>query len=902
MTGGWRRWVRIWRRMPEADVDAEMRFHLEARAEELVASGLSTEAARARALADFGDLASVRAELVAIDARLAERRTRAEWWDGVQVDLRHVMRGLARSPGFTVMVAATLALGIGANAVVFSLLDRLFLRVPSGVERAAGLRLLRDTQTNPRSPRVFTRGVFNYPEFLDVSNVAPAGVTLAAYTDDQVRLGGAIGSASTTATYVVGDYFGVLGVRPAVGRFFAPDEQRPAGLTPVAVLSHRLWVKRFASRRDVLGDTLQIGAHRFVVIGIAPEGFTGLALDAAELWLPYNTIDEWGGWFGRPADWYENRNTFSLHVVSRLPPDVAGPDLAALATRALAADADRNGSGGRASLSALQGAPDPEFHEAEFSISRRLAGVAAIILLIACANVTNLLLIRALSRQRETAVRLALGVSRLRLAGQFVLEAVALALIGGAAALLLTWWAGSLLRHLLLPDVQWSGGAVGARVLLFAVGTTLVSGVAAGLVPALQARRPRLTDALKSGARAGRLARSRTRTALLIVQAALSVVLLAGAGLFVQSLRRVRAIDLGYDSDRLLFASAAPLEDDTAQASRIPRLLPDVAARLAHLSGVERVAISTLAPMRGFSIVKVFTQGSDSAVTGGPFGMPTLSAVSPGYLTTVGIRLLSGRGFRASDRAGAEPVMVVNRTMADLFWPGGNALGSCVMLEKPGTPCRRIVGIAADAHVGSVIEDPAPAYYLPLAQAPAPFARPGAIVLRARPEDVPAVSAAVSRELARGFGFPAAPTVRGMSAALEHQYRQWQVGAWLFTAAGLLALLVAAVGVYSTIACVVSQRRHEIGVRLALGARGSHVARVVIAGGVGIVVAGVAIGVVAALALGKLVASLLYGVTPHDPAVLASVAVLLVLVAIAACLAPAWRAAHVDPMRSLRSE
>ena len=897
MTQGWRRRVRIWRRTPEADVDAEVRFHLEARVEELVAAGETAEAARARAVEEFGDVTQVRTELVAIDRRMAERRKRADWWEGVWLDLRHAVRGLARSAGFTVTVAATLALGIGANAVVFSLLDRLFFQAPAGVRQAEQVRRVLVTQHNGPSGKLWQRSVYNYPEVRAVSEAAPAGVAVAAYDEGGLRLGRASDAPTADVAYVVGDYFGVLGVRPVAGRFFSAQEQRASGLTPVVVIGYDLWMNRFQGRHDVLGQALELGPHRYTIIGIAPEGFRGVALGVENLWLPYNTT---GSWAGRKADWYEAFGTLSLAMLIRAPSAAERGAFTAAVTHVERSSFFRD-STTKPLLESLDGAPGQEFHPAEFSISQRLAGVAIIILLIACANVTNLMLVRALGRRREIAVRLALGVNRRRLVAQFLAEAIVVGVIGGTAALLVTWWGASVLRNTLLPGVNWGSGRLDERVLLFAILMALVAGLAAGVLPAIQGSRPELTAALKAGARDGYRTRSRTRTVLLVVQVTLSVVLLAGAGLFVRSLRQVRAIDIGYDSQQLIFASANPVEDDTARTRDIAKALPGVAARLEHLPDVERTALAMVPPMRGFTFMGVSVPGRDSLPSVGPFGTPIVSFVSPGYFATTGIEIRAGRGFTAADRAGAEQVVVVNEIMASSYWAKGGALGGCLMLDG-NAPCRRIVGMVSDAHINSVTEAPSPEFFVPLAQAPVGYGRPGAVIIRARPGRVAQARAEVTREMSRILGAGVVPGVQPMQDELAKDFHKWQLGAVLFSVAGLLALLVAAVGIYSTIAYIVGQRRHEIGVRIALGAQGGHVARVVIREGVRVVLVGVVIGIVAALALGKLVASLLYGVTAHDPVVLGAVAAVLVIVAIAACLVPAWRAARVDPMETLRAE
>jgi predicted permease len=395
--------------------------------------------------------------------------------------------------------------------------------------------------------------------------------------------------------------------------------------------------------------------------------------------------------------------------------------------------------------------------------------------------------------------------------------------------------------------------------------------------------------------------RSRTRTTLLIVQTALSVVLLAGAGLFIRSLRQVEGIDIGYDSNRLVFAYAVPTQEDTSAARRVDAMLPMLAERLAHIPDVERVSLAAMAPMYGFSTNDVFIPGVDSLAPIGPFGLPTISVVSPEYFGAVGVSIREGRGFDSGDIAGSEPVVVINRTMARSYWPNGDALGSCIILGKRSAPCRRVVGIASDSRVLNVIEDPAPSYYVPITQAPDGYGA-GVMVIRTRSGRVDAAAAAITRELRAALGTQARPRVQSMEETLASDFHTWKLGASLFSAAGLLALLVAGVGIYSTVAYMVGQRTHEIGVRMALGAASSDIARVVIGHGVSIVVAGVATGVLASLAMGSLVASLLYGVTPRDPLVLGAVVAMLLLVAVAACLVPAWRAMRVDPMETLRTE
>ena len=696
--------------------------------------------------------------------------------------------------------------------------------------------------------------------------------------------------------YSVGDYLGLLGLHPVIGRFFSGTELAVHELTPVAVISRRLWERDFGGTADVLGKPLELGPHRYTIIGIAPDGFRGTRLDEVDIWLPFNA---WPSWVGRSPDWYERTGTLMIRVLARVPSTTPGGTVAAAAGQGLRTDGLTWDSTATAVTAPLRGAGDPEFFGRQEAVAKRLAVVAAIILLIACANVTNLTLGRALARRHETAIRLALGVSRRRLVMQMLTESLVVAVIAGAAAALAATWGAAALRHLVLPEVAWGAPSFTAAVGWFAAVVSLLVGLAVGVLPAMQGTRPDLVGALKQDSRGAGHAGGRVRSSLVVVQAGLSVVLLAGAGLFVRSLQRVQSIDLGYDVPSILFVSPRAGED-TAAARAVDAALPSLAERMRHAPGVERAALMFMPPMYGISWIDTYLPDRDS-LPGGRRSAPTVLLGSPGFLATLGVRLVAGRLFTDGDRRGAEPVLVVNQALAQAYWPGQSALGKCLILEKRADPCRRIVGVVENAHMVDVIEKPSPAYFMPLGQAP-DNRTPGTIALRVAPNREAAARVAVTGLVRDAFGPSVRPGLRSMAEQVAPRYRQWRAGAVLFSLAGVLALLVAAVGIYSTMTYSVNQRTREIGIRMALGARGASVARLIVGQGVRVVLVGIAIGVVAALAAGRLVASLLYGVTPHDPLVLVTTAATLVVVAIVACLIPARRAARVDPMETLRAE
>jgi putative ABC transport system permease protein len=430
--------------------------------------------------------------------------------------------------------------------------------------------------------------------------------------------------------------------------------------------------------------------------------------------------------------------------------------------------------------------------------------------------------------------------------------------------------------------------------LAFTLAITTIVGILAGLIPALHASDPELTSALKAGSREGSPQRSRLRSTLVAAQAALSVLLLVGAALFVKSLRNVHSLDLGYAADQLVFGELRFEDANKERDNGVAARLGELAIRLRSAPGVERVALSADQPMVNLHFLTYFADGFSGADK--PF--PTYLAVSPEFFAATGTRLLNGNSF--SGISGAREV-ILNDALADALWPGQNALGRCLRFGKKDAPCYTVTAVAATARQGSVVEDPRPQFYLPLNNLPDASMTAGTIVVRAKPGATEAVMNEIRRAL-NGAVPGATPRITRMSDALEPQYRPWRLGATLFTVFGTLALIVAAIGIYSSVSYGVSQRLHEFGVRVALGARAGDVMRHVLAQGVRTVALGIALGVALTLAAGRLVASLLYGVSPADPVAMVVVVVLLFSVSIAAAISPAWRAARVDPMTALRTD
>ena len=837
-----------------------------------------------------------------------QEETRRMTWIGtldvLRQDFGYAWRSVRRTPGFTAMVVVTLSLGLSANLATFSVLDRIFLRPPSGVEDPASLERVWFVSSALRSSTGKPQPGFvaNYPMVRTTLAASSNPSALATFvTDFSLVLRRDAKKTKVRAVFASASYFPVLGVTPMLGRTYTAAEDAMGSPARVAVIGERFWERELGRDSSVLGHRLNIEYEDYVVIGVLPERFSGIDLQSADLWIPTAAIPA-AHWLhqGR-AKWWEGVNTWSFQVLRRGgTPDPGFEQRASIALRAQQKEHWPRNPDTLISLRVAGFGESLAQPGRERVIGSRLIGVSAIVLIIACANVINLLLARAVRRRREIAVRLALGISRSRLVRLLATETMLLALIAGGVALIGAWWGGTILRSMLMPNVQWYESVLHWRVMLFALAVTLLAGAVAGLIPALQSSRPDLTGALKEGAREGTAHRSRLRHGLVVVQAAFSVVLLVGAALFVRSLNKVRALDLGYDVDRIAFADVSFEKGQQVPNAVVASELIGLAERLAQRPGVDAVARAGIIPMQGIGFTSFYwgPGGVDSSQAL-KRNTPTMLPVSPEFFRAMGMRIVQGQTFDAGSGAGRQ--VVVNEATAALLWPGASPLGQCMRFEQRSNPCYTVVGVASNARQNRLIEEGGkPQLYLPLENMPFKWAGT-ALIVHARENALDAAMSETSAALRRAF--PAGQVnVTTMAAELEPEYRPWTLGATLFTASGLLALLVAIVGIYSTVSYGVTQRMHEFGVRIALGARVGDVLRLVVGEGVRVVTIGVVIGVALALAAGRLIASVLYDVEAHDPIAMLVSGGILLLVAAVAALVPAWRASRVDPVTALRAD
>jgi putative ABC transport system permease protein len=819
-------------------------------------------------------------------------------------DLKYAIRGLRLKPGFTIAVVTTLGLGIGANAAMFGIVDRLLfrppplMRDPDTAHRVYGIQMVRGKE------RVGSGGG-QYARYKDFAKWTTSFSRVAGYTQRDLEVGVGESAREMHIGVVSANFFGFFDAPPALGRYFTEAEDQPPSGAPVAVLSYPMWQTRYGGRADALGSTLQIGPTVYTIIGVSTPGFVGLWPDAPPAaFIPITNYGASAGIVPNKGNWWDTYNWGWMNVLVRRKPGVtivaANTDLTNAFLRSWEAQRQQQTRSTPANIArphAIAGSILFERGPNASNVSKVatwVGGMSLIVLLIACANVANLLLARALRRRREIALRLALGVRRGRLFSQLLTESVLLGLCGGALGILIAHWGGAALRAGLLEKSEAAAGIRDARTVLFAAAAAVVVGLLTGLAPVLQTRHADLTNDLKAGTREGTYTRSRMRIGLLILQGALSVLLLVGAGLFVRSLRNVQSLRLGYDVDPVLMVDLnmrGEKIDSAAKAALRLRLLQSAKS----VPGVQNASLMAAVPFWGHWSVGLFVEGIDTV---GRLGQFNLNAISPEYFATMGTRILRGRGIGDQDAAQAPHAMVVSEAMGKVLWPGKDPIGQCIRMNRDTMPCTYVVGVAENIKEQSLSGDSGYYYYVPAVQF---NPTEGGLFVRTRGNAV-GFREAVRKQLQREMPGASYVTVTPFSETVGQQTRSWQLGATMFVAFGVLALVLAAIGLYSVIAYNVAQRTHELGVRVALGARGPDVVRLVVTDGLRVAGVGVAIGVAIALWGGKWVKPLLFNVSPKDPTVFVIVALTLIVVAVSASWVPALRASRVDPNVALRSE
>ena len=837
---------------------------------------------------------------------------RASYLADVRQDLLFAARSLWRQPGFTIFVVLTLALGIGANSAIFGLLDRLLLSPPPHIREAD--RVVRLVMSASFGGSRFTMPTTSYATFQDLRDGVRSFADLAARASGQMVLGRGADAAAIQAAKVTGGYFQLLGVRPAAGRFFGEEEDRPPSGLEVAVLSHAFWRRQFAGDPGVLGRDIVLDGSRFTVAGVAPAGFTGDSVEPIDVWVPLSA-----GMRGLPPDWRDNRGFNLVTLVARLGAGVsrsaAQRDATSAFRRGRELDQPDGADDGEIGFLPLIPAEGPEGLTQEGRIALWLSGVALAVFLIAVSNVTNLLLLRTARRQHEVAVRLAMGMSRGRLVRLWLTESLLLAFLGGAVGLLVARWGGDLARLSLLPNMAPAESPLQPRVFLVTAVAAMLAGLAAGLIPAWQAAAMSLARRLDPAYRAGSIRRSALLVALLLLQTGLSAVLLAGAGLFIASLYNVRNQNLGFTTERTLLAQV-PAGPDRPGGNQ-DAFYREALERLKRLPGVEMAIPVAALPFGAHTVPPISVPGREEAPGQGQ-QLPFMNAATPEYFRMMGMTIRRGRSFTAGDDAHSPLVVVVSETMARIVWPNEDALGKCIRIghvpgdppspvASPSLPCREVVGIVNDARRRSIRPEAIPImqYYVPFEQAPAPLF-PGVptisgLLIRTAAEPTTMIKVVQRTMQSTGSDAPYID-VRPYEELIEPQIRPWRMGATLFSLFGGLALAMAAIGLYGVLAYLVTQRRREIGIKMAIGASSGRVLLGIVGEGLAIALLGLGIGGLVVLAAGRWLEPLLFDVTPRDPAVLAIVALTLTVAAVLASLIPALRATRVDPTLALRTE
>jgi putative ABC transport system permease protein len=817
-------------------------------------------------------------------------------------DVRYALRSLRKSPGFAAVAVITLALGIGANTAIFTVVNAVFFN-PMQVHDAEHL-----VNIYTIDPAVATRAF----SFLPIS--LPNGQDMArdidAFSGVAISTFGGVGVSMTVegqpgryaADSVTANYFDVLGVPAAIGRTFRPDEDRE-GSAPVVVLSHGLWERKFAAKRDVVGQTVLLNGQGFTVIGVAPRGFQGpTSLGGPDMWVTMSMHDQI--FSGLLKTLFKERRALFFAAVARLKEGVkverASQQLKVLGSNLERAFPAANKGRTFMAIPLLQSGVNPNFRSFLALAGAVLMTVVGLVLLIACANIANLLLSRAAARKREISIRLAMGASRSRIVAQLLTEATVLAIAGGGLGLGLAVIGRNLLWHFRPPFLATTNLSLklDGRVLLFTLLIALATGMIFGLVPALQSSRPDLVSELKerTGAEAFSSRVFSARNIFIMVQVGLSLVALIGAGLFLMSLRNAQQMEPGFDTHNLGMISfdVGSLNYEAARVKEFQRRALEV---VRTTPGLRAATLSSSVPLLNGGFGRsIFPEGMDpSANRNGMFAQ--VDNVSPDYLETMGIPLVQGHSFDSSVREDSPKVVVVNETAARRFWPNADPIGKRFKFFGDDAWVE-VIGVARDSKYNTLGEDPTPYMYLSLLQYPSPAVT---VLFRTGPETRSMLGTLRSQVQELDHNLPLT-NVWPIGEVFDQALWAPRFGAGLLAIFALLAMLLCAVGIYGVVSYSVGQRVREIGVRLALGAQPRDVLLMVLRQSAVTMAVGLGIGLVAAFALARFIVSLLYGVRANEPLAFLAIALALAIVGLLASFIPARRAAHVDPMVALHYE
>ncbi len=866
----------------EQDASDELRFHIEQQTGANIAAGMAPEEARREAALQFGAVEGVKED--------CREQRRGFWLETIAADARYAFRMMRKNPGFAAIAILTLALGIGANTAIFSVVYAVLLKP---LPYADPSQLVLVTEAKPQEGVELTGT--SYPNFEDWRAQNNVFSELAADQAHDLTVTGRGEPFVVNTTVVTPEIFALLEAQPLLGRTFVPGDGK-RGAAPVVILSENIWRSRFGADPKIVGSSVSLDKRSFTILGIMRSGFRAPTLSRnQDIWIPLVDDPLFGTWMAR-------RGGHWARVIGRLKPGVsmaqAEADMEAIAGR-LGKDFPEENAGWTIRVQPLQKAMVGDVKPALLV----LLGAVALVLLIACANIANLLLARATSRAKEMSVRIALGAGRGRIVRQLLTESAALGLLGGAAGILVAYWGVQSLRSFLPAEMaQMKAIRVDGWVLAFALFLSVAASLVFGLAPALFAAGSDLQKTLREGAGRGGASGSRqkARSILAAAEIAVAMVLLVGAGLLVRSFISLTAVSPGFRTERLMKAEVSLPQFEYSTPAQWNAFANDLLARIQAEPGMRDSAIAIPLPLADGNVNLGFEIEGVAAAPSTNTRAADYVAASPEYFRVMGVPLLRGREFSRADVASTPRVAIISEAMARTYFPNEDPIGRRIIFGFPpdGDAPREIVGIVGDVRDVGLRQEPAAMMYVPYAQAP--FW--GAVVVTRSSLSLSSFADAVRRDANAIDKDLPVTDIAAMPDVVNASVAQPRFQTVLLGLFGALALILAAVGIYGVISFSVAQRTHEMGIRMSLGAQPAQVLRLVMGQGARMALVGIALGAAAALGLTRLMRSLLFGVSAADPLTFAAVAILLVAVALAACYVPARRAMRVDPMTALRHE